>query len=200
MDPRGMTRSTTSCSARISETASRPSTRTMHSRSTPKAGMQSTMIWWRMALVLVASLPPLRRRPLPDRMAREAICGRASGLDSKMMRRTPRGAVTCSRVSPSATFILLSWRPSGSSMSAICLAPAASCAIFPGFILSLLRRCDSVSAASAAAMSFSFSRMMASSLASRASAIAYSSAARSSLLRFCAGSESGRRGTGSASG
>ena len=35
-------------------------------------------------------------------------------------------------------------------------------------------------------------------LASRASAIAYSSAERSSLLRFCAGSGSGRRGTGSA--
>ena len=70
-------------------------------------------------------------------------------------------------------------------MSAICLAPAASCAIFPGFILSLLRRCDSVSAASAAAMSLRFSAKMASSLASRATAMEYSSAARSSLLRFC---------------
>lgn len=30
--------------------------------------------------------------PLPLRMAREAIWGRASGRDSKMTRRTPRGA------------------------------------------------------------------------------------------------------------
>lgn len=42
-----------------------------------------------------------------------------------------------------------------------------------------------MSAASAAAMSLRFSAKMASSLASRASAMEYSSAARSSLLRFC---------------
>ena len=41
-----------------------------------------------------------------------------------------------------------------------------------------------MSAASAAAMSLRFSAKMASSLASRASAMEYSSAARSSLLRF----------------
>ena len=70
-------------------------------------------------------------------------------------------------------------------MSAICLAPASRCANYPGLILSLLGRCDSVSAASAAAMSLRFSAKMASSLASRASAMEYSSAARSSLLRFC---------------
>jgi hypothetical protein len=49
------------------------------------------------ALLLAASLPPLSSRPLPLRSARLAICGSASGRDSKMMSRTPMGAVTFSR-------------------------------------------------------------------------------------------------------
>ena len=46
--------------------------------------------------------------PLPERIAKAAICGSASGRASKMMSSTPMGEVTFSRTRPSAS----SMRPS----------------------------------------------------------------------------------------
>lgn len=39
-------------------------------------------------------------RPFPERMAKLAICGSASGRASKMTSSTPMGAVTLSRIRP----------------------------------------------------------------------------------------------------
>ena len=167
----------------MSATASRPSTRTMASLATPKRGMHPTMTWCNAAFVRAASLPPFSRRPLPLRMASEAIWGSASGRDSKMMSNTPRGAVTCSRMRSGAISILLRGRAIGSSIAAICLAPSASCAIFPGLSFRRFIRLGSVFAASAAAMSSTLAATIAGSFASSASAMAHRSAERSALDR-----------------
>ena len=48
----------------------------------------------------LASRPPLSRAPLPERIAREAICITASGRASKITPSTPSGTVTRSSTSP----------------------------------------------------------------------------------------------------
>jgi hypothetical protein len=52
------------------------------------------------AQLQLASLPPLSRVPLPERIAREAICITASGRASKITPTTPRGTVTRSSTRP----------------------------------------------------------------------------------------------------
>lgn len=53
----------------------------------------------------VDSLPPFRIAALPDFMASEAMLAITSGRASKMMRSTPMGHETLSRVSPSSNFV-----------------------------------------------------------------------------------------------
>ena len=53
----------------------------------------------------VDSLPPLRMAALPDLMARDAMLAMTSGRASKMMRRTPMGQVTRSRLRQSSSFV-----------------------------------------------------------------------------------------------
>lgn len=53
----------------------------------------------------VDSLPPLRMAALPDLMASEAMLAMTSGRASKMMRRTPMGQVTRSRIRPSSSLV-----------------------------------------------------------------------------------------------
>ena len=60
---------------------------------------------WRRAVRMAAQLPlasrpPLSRAPLPERIAREAICITASGRASKITPSTPRGTVTRSSTKP----------------------------------------------------------------------------------------------------
>ena len=61
------------------------------------------------SLVQRASRPPLRRAPFPERIAKEAICIRASGRASKITPTTPRGTDTRSRRRPSSSS-RWSWR------------------------------------------------------------------------------------------
>lgn len=54
----------------------------------------------------VDSFPPLRIAALPDLMASEAMLAMTSGRASKMIRRTPIGHETLSRLSPSSSLVL----------------------------------------------------------------------------------------------
>ncbi len=71
------------------------------------------------------SRPPLRIAALPDFSASEPICATASGRDSKMTRRTPRGHVTFSRTRPSSRSVRERTRPEGSGKSATARTPSA---------------------------------------------------------------------------
>ena len=62
-----------------------------------------------------ASLPPLSNSPLPERMASEAICGSASGRDSKITSSTPSGDVTRVSSRPEEISVRETTRPRGSS-------------------------------------------------------------------------------------
>lgn len=62
---------------------------------------------WRHRLVLTASFPPLRTRPLPVAMESPAICGSTSGRDSKMTNSTPIGTVICFKFRPSVMRVRL---------------------------------------------------------------------------------------------
>mmetsp|Transcript_29907 Transcript_29907/g.47782 ORF Transcript_29907/g.47782 Transcript_29907/m.47782 type:complete len:226 (-) Transcript_29907:591-1268(-) len=70
-----------------------------------------------------ASLPPFSSKPFPDLIARDAIWGRQSGLDSKMMSRTPIGTVFCCRMRPLDTSREPITFPIGSSDAAIWRIP-----------------------------------------------------------------------------
>lgn len=75
-------------------------------------------------LLLAASLPPFRRRPLALDIANAATWGRLSGLDSNITSNTPMGTVICFSSRPSASLVLLSTRPTFVKESlAICRKP-----------------------------------------------------------------------------
>mmetsp|Transcript_6822 Transcript_6822/g.19669 ORF Transcript_6822/g.19669 Transcript_6822/m.19669 type:complete len:257 (-) Transcript_6822:1478-2248(-) len=193
LEPRGMTRSMTSLWDSRSATPSRLVTRLMRSRPTSGAtsSMASTMIRCRISLLRVASLPPFSSSPFPDRMARLAICGSASGRASKMISTTPMGLDTFSNTSPSAISILLIWRPMGSSWAAMARMPAARACSLAGLSL---RRCMRVLSilVEEAATSSSLAAMMSSSDASRLSATLCRIATRFEVSRLCRVREAAR--------
>mmetsp|Transcript_1597 Transcript_1597/g.3659 ORF Transcript_1597/g.3659 Transcript_1597/m.3659 type:complete len:238 (-) Transcript_1597:602-1315(-) len=143
------------------------------------------MMRCRQALEFVASFPPLSRRPLPDRIARDAIWGRASGRASKMMRQTPMGAVTLSRTRPSAISIALRGFRMGSSCCAIARTPTASCLIFSGLSLSLCMSAASMPAFSPSSTSLALAAMISSSAASSALATRSRTACRELVGSAC---------------
>jgi hypothetical protein len=49
-----------------------------------------------------ASEPPFNNKPFPEHMDKAAICGKLSGRDSNITRRTPIGVVICFNIKPSA--------------------------------------------------------------------------------------------------
>mmetsp|Transcript_37522 Transcript_37522/g.83523 ORF Transcript_37522/g.83523 Transcript_37522/m.83523 type:complete len:300 (-) Transcript_37522:394-1293(-) len=187
--PLGMTRSMTSSRASRSLISSRVWIRWI--RSGPRGPTASTMILCSAALECAASLPPLSSSPLPERRARDAIWGRASGLASKIMSSTPMGAVTLSRIRPSATSVRVSSLPMGSSWAAMARMPSARIWILAGLST---RRCsrESVMLPSASLMSLAFSARMRSWLAVRASATRCSMATRSEVGRACREREAAR--------
>mmetsp|Transcript_46741 Transcript_46741/g.91971 ORF Transcript_46741/g.91971 Transcript_46741/m.91971 type:complete len:209 (-) Transcript_46741:47-673(-) len=186
-EPRGMTRSITSCSFSSSDISSLLSTKPTKSfpciLPSEACVMVDVMTEWRKRLLLCASFPPFSMSPLPLLIAKATICGRQSGLDSKMTISTPIGTVTCCNRSPSATCVSLTILPIGSSSFAMDLIPSVRVAIFLG---DSTRR-----AAKALLMSISFAAKISCWLASkmdaswlvRASAIACRIASRSSLDR-----------------
>ena len=62
----------------------------------------SCMSLVRISLEYFASEPPFNRRPLPEQIDNAAICGKLSGRDSNITRRTPIGVVICFSMRPSA--------------------------------------------------------------------------------------------------
>mmetsp|Transcript_37211 Transcript_37211/g.64936 ORF Transcript_37211/g.64936 Transcript_37211/m.64936 type:complete len:239 (+) Transcript_37211:1033-1749(+) len=185
LDPRGMHRSMTSSSLSSSATASRPSTSPMHPAGTlpPDARTTVSVITrWRARLEHSASFPPFSSRPFADRSAREAIWGRLSGRDSKMISRTPIGTVFCTSSRPALTSNLESTRPTGSSVSAILLMPSASVWIFSSVSLSRFSKGASRLVSTARARSLAFSSRISALEAMRASATARRTVALSSLV------------------
>mmetsp|Transcript_18108 Transcript_18108/g.33634 ORF Transcript_18108/g.33634 Transcript_18108/m.33634 type:complete len:227 (-) Transcript_18108:1146-1826(-) len=145
-EPLGMTKSTQSSSLSSCDISLLDSTSATISLLTfpPVASSTASPIALCRALLLsLASLPPFKRRPLPEAMLREAIWGRESGRDSKIIIRTPMGQVTSFRVRPEASSVTLLMTPRGSSDSAICLIPVERVSSFPGVSLRRLRSCES---------------------------------------------------------
>mmetsp|Transcript_3302 Transcript_3302/g.10000 ORF Transcript_3302/g.10000 Transcript_3302/m.10000 type:complete len:206 (+) Transcript_3302:206-823(+) len=169
--PLGITRSMSLSSLSRSAISSRDVTKPMRSRGRPALSMASTITPWMHLFECEASFPPLRSRPFPLRMESDAIWGRASGLASKIMRRTPRGALTCSSSKPSATLVRRSLRPTGSSPSARLLMPLASWAIFPSLSFKRCRVAAGMSMFLAASRSLWFSCRITLSFSTRASAM-----------------------------
>mmetsp|Transcript_2268 Transcript_2268/g.4554 ORF Transcript_2268/g.4554 Transcript_2268/m.4554 type:complete len:207 (+) Transcript_2268:734-1354(+) len=179
-----MTRSITWCSFSRSSMPSRVVTNPINEGST--VGLSaSVMTRCRMMFERVASLPPFSNNPFPLRMARLAIWGRASGRDSKMIRSTPSGEVTCFKTRPSATCVWRRHRPMGSSISANERTPCASCAIFPSFSLRRFKSAGSTAFFSDSAMSAKFSFRISASFATSASATRCNAAARSAEEIAC---------------
>mmetsp|Transcript_24884 Transcript_24884/g.41602 ORF Transcript_24884/g.41602 Transcript_24884/m.41602 type:complete len:242 (+) Transcript_24884:936-1661(+) len=184
LEPRGMTRSITWFSLSRSSMPSREVTNPISPGSTAGA-RASVMMRCRIMFERMASLPPLSSSPFPLRMARLHIWGRASGRDSKMMSKTPRGEVTCFSTRPSATCVWRKHRPMGSSMSASERTPCASCAIFPSFNFSRFNSAESTLFFSDSAMSNKFSLRISASFATSASATRCITAARSAEESAC---------------
>ena len=117
----------------------------------------SPITLWIAALEWMASFPPFNNKPLPLAIAKEAICGILSGLDSKIIIKTPIGTVIKLNSNPLASSLLLLTTPSGSGMSAICLMPDARVSNFPALNFSRLRKDREIPSVSAATTSFIFS-------------------------------------------
>ena len=127
----------------------------------------------------------MRISPLPLRIASAAICGRASGRDSKITNRTPSGEVTRVSTSSAAISVRLTTRPRGSAWAAIERIPAASWASLAGLSRRRASRGAAVLEASAVATSAAFARRMESWLARRASAMRWRMATRAAVGRPC---------------
>ena len=92
--PRGIIRSTYSSSSRSWVTSSRASRSWIQPSGMPASAVASLITEYSRRLEFRASLPPFISTALPDFRQREAICGRASGLDSKTTPITPIGEDT----------------------------------------------------------------------------------------------------------
>ena len=85
--------------------------KTMHARSHQSAQRDQPALNASGRALYGAGALTLSRRPLPERMARAAIWGSASGRDSNMTSSTPMGVVSFSKIKPSSTSIRLSTYP-----------------------------------------------------------------------------------------
>mmetsp|Transcript_25599 Transcript_25599/g.31915 ORF Transcript_25599/g.31915 Transcript_25599/m.31915 type:complete len:223 (-) Transcript_25599:320-988(-) len=128
LDPRGMHKSIKSSNFKSSATCARPSTKPITPAGTfppDDSTTASVMIRCSTRFEFSASLPPFSNRPLPLRNAKEAIWGKLSGRDSKMMSSTPMGTVCCCSSRPSDTSSFDSTLPTGSSILAKPWIPSA---------------------------------------------------------------------------
>mmetsp|Transcript_2680 Transcript_2680/g.5982 ORF Transcript_2680/g.5982 Transcript_2680/m.5982 type:complete len:211 (-) Transcript_2680:1081-1713(-) len=185
--PRGITKSIALSSCKSSLMASRPSTRPTMPRPTlpPLASNTASTTTLCSALFdLAASLPPLSRRPLPLRRAREAICGRLSGRLSKTIKSTPIGTVTWVRIRSWETSVRFSTFPTGSTMFASCSIPVARVSILAWVSLSRCWRAlpTPLPACAAASTSIWLAAKISAEFARSASATARITWALSSVL------------------
>mmetsp|Transcript_38412 Transcript_38412/g.123175 ORF Transcript_38412/g.123175 Transcript_38412/m.123175 type:complete len:239 (+) Transcript_38412:1001-1717(+) len=77
-----------------------------------------------------ASLPPFKISPQPARNARVAICGRASGRDSKMIRTTPNAQVRFSKMRPGLSSRFSTTSCTGSPLAARASVPSITVSSF----------------------------------------------------------------------
>mmetsp|Transcript_46029 Transcript_46029/g.112118 ORF Transcript_46029/g.112118 Transcript_46029/m.112118 type:complete len:230 (+) Transcript_46029:805-1494(+) len=101
--PLGITMSMCSSRASMSDTSDRVSSIVTASGEALQALRASAKIWWNTRTVLAASLEPLKITAFPLAMHRAATSGRTCGLASNTHSTTPRGTLSDSRYSPSAS-------------------------------------------------------------------------------------------------
>ena len=114
LEPRGMRRSTYFSAFRSTSTSSWLSMPMIQDEEKEKEEVASLIRAISFLLVLVASFPPLRIRPLPLIKESPAIWIRASGLASKIIPITPMGNVFFSRIKSGSSSLFSLIFPIGS--------------------------------------------------------------------------------------
>ena len=151
-------------------------------------GMPLAKPWRRAAMIApqlrLASRPPFKMAPLPERIAREAIWIAASGRASKITPTTPRGTVSRSSTRPWSSSVCSCRRPRGSSRAATWRTPAiAASSLAPSNFSRAIRAGANPSEAAASISAWLAARIKWRSL-SKAEAIASTAARRSASLHW----------------
>ena len=179
LEPRGMIRSTRPSSLSRARLSWREVSRARASADTGERARPACRAERIAAQLRLASLPPLSRAPLPERIAREAICITASGLASKITPSTPRGTLSRSSTSPSASSVWSWRRPIGSARAATWRTPSMAAASLRSSSFRRATRAGARPALAAASRSAWLAATIVAASASRASAMASTAVCRS---------------------
>ena len=172
LEPRGMIKSTSPSSLSNARLSSRDVSNSRACGETAEAAKPERRADRIAVQLRLASRPPLRMAPLPERIAKDAICITASGRASKITPRTPRGTLNRSSTKPESNSRCI-WRtPTGSGSSATWRTPSIAPANFLASNFNRATRAGAKPSAAAASKSAALAATIWLASASRASAIA----------------------------